>query len=496
MKRQLLTAAFICTAWVNQVHADAGKTVWVEAQPGQGGSIDESTEPVMLQRTIKLERVWIDEPGTVTAAIDSNVIFMHRCASGNPCTVARAGSNSSTTSPDHSTIIGVSQGTLSAFSRGDTVWNNTMACMREVFAPFGVTITDQDPGSSPHYEIMVGGQPTQLGFDSQTGGVSPATCGTIPSSLVFVFDVWGNDSDEICATAAQEMAHSWALDHVTEASDPMTYFPFAGRRHFKDAAVTCGSDCVGGQAGGLSCGGATGQVRSCFCGGNTQNSVSEIKNLFGDGTPVPPTVTINTPKTGDHVNPGFPVQIDVGGPYTVNKAELYVDNQKVQTLNTRPFTFNAPDTLGDGTHNVKVVAFNIFGTQGASTQVSVIIGKPCEKPADCPINTDTCIGGRCVPGPGVQGGLGSTCSTGTECSSGQGAQSADGSFCVEPCVLDANQCPSGFGCADLGTGDGSGVCFPGYDDGSGGCASGGGAGGSIGFGLGFAALLFSRRRTK
>ncbi len=494
MKRQLLTAAFICSAWVNQVHADAGKSFIFT--PGQGDSIDESTESmVATTKTLRLERIWVDEPATLTApAVDSNIIFMHRCAAGNPCTVARAGSNSSTTVPDHSTIIGVSQGTLSAFSRGDAVWESTMACMREVFAPFGVTITDQDPGSQAHYEIMVGGTPGQLGFGSGTGGVSPATCGTIPSSLVFVFDVWGNNSNEICATAAQEIAHSWSLDHVTDASDPMTYFPFSGRRHFKDANVTCGSDCEDGQAGGLTCSGTNQQVRPCFCGGNTQNSVADIKQLFGDGTPAPPIVNIVSPKTGDHVSPGFAVQTNIDGPYTVNKAELYIDNQLVKTLTTKPFVFNAPDDLGDGTHTVKVVGTNIFGTS-ASGQVSVIIGKPCGKPADCPQNTDTCIGGRCVPGPGAQGGLGTECNSGTECASGQCAQSSEGSFCVEPCMLGADQCPAGFGCVDANAGDGMGICFPGSEE-EGGCQSGGGNGAPIGLGLGFAALVFARRRRR
>jgi hypothetical protein len=492
MKRQLLTAAFICSTGLNQVQADAGKT-FVDYTPGQGDSVDESTESmVATTRTLKLERIWIDEPGTVTAAVDSNIIFMHRCSSSNPCTVQRASSNSSTAVPDRSNIIGVTQGTLSPFSRGDAVWENTMACMREVFAPFGTIITDDDPGTQAHYEIMVGGTPGQLGFGSGTGGVSPATCGTIPSSLVFVFDVWGTNSNEICATAAQEIAHSWSLDHVTDASDPMTYFPFNGRRHFKDANVTCGSDCEGGQAGGLTCTGANQQVRPCFCGGNTQNSVADIKSLFGDGTPAPPIVNIVTPKTGDHVSPGFAVQTNIDGPYTVNKAELYINNQLVKTLTTKPFAFNAPDDLGDGTHTVKVVGYNIFGTS-ASQQVSVIIGKPCAKPSECPMNTDTCIGGRCVPGPGAQGGLGSPCGNGTECSSGQCASTSEGSYCVEPCELDANQCPAGFACLDTASGNGMGVCFPGEEEGTG-CASGNSAGGSIGFGLGFAALLFARRR--
>ncbi len=491
MKRQLLTAALL-SASVNLVHAEPGKTYY-DVFPGNGESIDEGVESPILA-TKKLVRVWQD-PGQadlVAPSIDSNIIFIHRCSAATPCNVKRAGSNNSATTPDSSTIIGVQQGSLSAFSRGDTVWAATMSCLHEVFQPFGTTITDVDPGTAKHYEIMVGGQPGELGFDASTGGVSPATCGTIPSSLVFVFDVWGNNSNEICATAAQEIAHSWALDHVTEPSDPMTYFGFNGRRHFKDAPVNCGSDCVGGSIGGLTCTGTTQQTRACFCGGTTQNSVQMIKGLFGDGTPTPPTVVIDFPKVGAHVNPGFAVSATITDDTTVGKAELYVDNTLVKTLTTKPFAFNAPDTLGDGTHMVKVTGYDIFNTPASAT-VQVVIGKPCDKPSDCPTNTDTCIGGRCVPGPGVQGGLGMSCTDPTQCSSGQCAMGTDGSFCVEPCALNANQCPSGFDCLDTGAGDGNGVCFPG--GGGGGCQSGGSSL-PLGAGLGFAALVFLTRRRR
>ncbi len=493
MTRQLLTLSVLVLGGMNIAHAEPGKT-YVNVFPGQGDSIDEDAQPLVVQSR-KLITVWQDssELGLATPNIDSSIIFMHRCGSANPCTVQRAGSNSSTASPDRSTIIGVSQGTLGAFSRGDTVWNNTMQCMHEVFSPFGVTITDQDPGSQPHYEIMVGGSPTQLGFDSGVGGVSPATCGTIPSSLVFVFDVWGNNYNEICATAAQEMAHSWSLDHEADASDPMTYYSYNGRRHFKDAPVRCGSDCSNGSAYGIQCGGTNNQERNCVCGGSTQNSVQKIKGLFGDGTPTPPTVTIDNPKNGDSVSPGFPVSATITDDAGVTKAELYVDGQLVQSLTTKPYAFNAPMDLGEGNHMVKVTGYDIANTPASQT-ISVTIGEPCGKPSDCPNDTDTCIGGRCVPGPGVQGGLGTTCSDGSECASGQCAHTADGSYCVEPCNLGGGECPSGFGCADTGLDDGTGVCFPGYSDG--GCNTGNGPGGPITVGLGFAALVFVRRRKR
>ena len=55
-------------------------------------------------------------------------------------------------------------------------------------------------------------------------------------------------------------------------------------------------------------------------------------------------------------------------------------------------------------------------------------------------------------------------------------------------MCDVGQCPSGFGCLANGN---SGVCWPDYDDGSGGCSA---AGGAIGTSFVFALFMFRRRR--
>ncbi|MBA2539525.1 MAG: Ig-like domain-containing protein [Deltaproteobacteria bacterium] len=498
MRRALPALVLMTIASVNEVHAEG--VTFLDEGTGAGVSIDESTQATPLLSSNKLVRIWEDIDPGVTYAVNSNVLYMHRCT-GSSCTVRRAATTNSSAVPDQSTIVcrngsqcaAAGQGTLSAFSRGDSVWNNTMACVREVFAPFGITVTDSDPGSAAHYEIMVGGTPGQLGFDSNTGGVSPATCGEIPSSLVFVFDVWGTNVNDICSTAAQEIAHSWALDHVTEPSDPMTYFPFASRRRFVNSAITCGSDCVNGQGPfGETCSGTNNQVRACACGGTTQNSVQMIKNLFGDGTPTPPSVAISIPTAGQTVNQGFQTFVDATDDMGIGKIELYIDNVLIKSAAQKPYNLLAPTDLAEGPHEVKVIAYDVIGAPDTAT-VNVVIASSCVKPADCPSATDTCIGGRCVPGPGVQGGLGMECSDSSQCASGQCAMTTDGAYCVEDCVLDSDQCPSGFGCLDTGGGTGNGVCFPGYEPG--GCDAGGG-GAPITAGLGFAALLFARRRRR
>jgi hypothetical protein len=455
------------------------------------------------------ERPWVGYSTTVDAKagdvtpeglIPYNKIFLNRCASG--CTVRPGQANSI------NDTWGInSQRVLTKFPYDDNVWKATVSCMKDVFAPYGVEITDVDPGSAKHFEIMIAGRPTDLGMSSGIGGISPFNCSTyIDNSLVFDFAaVWASGGsgssltcdqgciEETCATAAQEIAHSFALDHTIVAADPLTYFGYNGRRYFQTTGEQCGSDCVNGRApNGATCTGSTQnpQSHACACTGqNTQNPNTTLLGLFGKGTPTPPSVTITRPKTGESVQPGFPVAAMIIDDNTVNHAELWIDNTMIQSINSTPYAFNAPAALADGTHKVEVRAFDRLMTQGTGT-VSVIIGKPCTKPADCPLETDTCVGGRCVPGSGVQGGLGTGCTDNGMCASGQCASDGTDQLCVEPCTPGGSECPSGYSCIE--TGAEMGVCWPGGD--SGGCAAGG-SGGPVLLGLVFGALLVSRRRS-
>ncbi len=437
----------------------------------------------------------------VEGAAPYNTIFLNRCTGG--CTV-RPGNTNSTT--DTSSIVSA-QHTLGAFPYTDDVWNQVVACMKDTFSPFNVQITDVDPGTANHFEIMVGNLPADIGLPSTYGGVSPFQCGSsyIPNSLVFDFaGVWNNPAtgsvEDICSTAAQEIAHSFTLDHSTVAADPMTYFGFTGRRYFQNTSQQCGSDCVSGKSPtNLTCTGTPAQEHPCICtGSNDQNPVTTITALFGAGTVAPPTVTIVNPKFGASVAPGFNITATITDPNSaaITMATLTVDGVAVPpNLTTAPYAFSAPSTLANGTHHIQVTGTNAHGASGNAT-IDVNIGPPCTKPSDCPATTDTCIGGRCVPGPGVQGGLGMPCTDGTMCAEGECASDGTNMYCVSACAK--GECPPNFGCLPTSSGSDAagdtGVCWPGYDDGSGGCNVG--TGGSISFGLIFAAFVFTRRRRK
>lgn len=428
-----------------------------------------------------------------------NTIFLNPCTSG--CTITPGTSNSLTDRwPINSTR------TLTAFPYGDEVWQQVMECVKDVFEPYNVQITDVDPGSANHFEIMIAGHPNDLGMSSGIGGVAPGggtSCSSyLNNALVFDFaKVWGSGAtcgtgcvEDICSTAAQEIGHTWnRLDHVIDNKDPMTYFSFAGRKYYQNSPAQCGSDCVNGVSPfNQTCTGTNKQEHDCICGGATQNSHNVVMSLFGAGPGNPPVVTISSPKQGDNVQPGFPVVADAVDNYMVSNVEVRIDGELVGTLTKGPFVFNAPATLADGTHRVEVTAYDPHNSVGKA-MVDVYIGAPCEKPSDCSKDTDTCVGGRCVPGAGVQGGLGQPCTGNTDCASGQCATDGSAMYCVEQCAV--GDCPDGFGCT-VDEGATMGVCWPGFDDGSGGgCGCESSRGGPLSMMLLFGwVVLVSRRR--
>ncbi|MBX3159147.1 MAG: hypothetical protein KF773_24475 [Deltaproteobacteria bacterium] len=482
MKRLVCALAASLLVGVSAAHAD----IRLDA----GVTINEDTTPApLVQQRPRLERMWVDiDPSEVTPAVNSKTIFLNFCQP-NGCVVKPGPPNSINNTWN---ING--QRTLRAFSNSDTVKNAVVMCMRDVFGPFGVEITTTDPAPAAHFEIMIAGRPQDLGMSAGIGGVSPFSCQQfIPNSLVFDFsDVWNGNVEEICSTAAQEIAHSFALDHVTDPSDPLTYFGFNGRRRFKDAPVQCGSDCVQGQSPfGDACSGPNQQNHRCACSGQqTQNSFQTIKALFGDGTPTPPDVRIVQPKSGANVQPGFPIGVEMTDDQSPGRVEFRVDGQLILTAPKAPYAANAPMNLAAGTHTVEVSGFDIYEAKTVAT-VQVYIGPPCNGEADCPMESDACIGGRCVPGPSVVGGLGSPCDAGPDCASNQCLSDSNGNrHCVEDCELGKGQCPSNFGCLDAG---GHGICWPGYDDGTGGGCNAGGAG-SLAIGLSMVMLALARRR--
>src|SRR5262245_56903337 len=61
---------------------------------------------------------------------------------------------------------------LSPFPYGDDAWQQVVACVGEVFAPYDVVVTDVDPGDAPHVEAVIAGAGEEAGF-ADTQGIAP-----------------------------------------------------------------------------------------------------------------------------------------------------------------------------------------------------------------------------------------------------------------------------------------------------------------------------------
>jgi len=424
--------------------------------------------PAMIKQEIKHPR----KLQAVQAAPTSRTLFVHRCPEVVGCPINRGSQDNSITNT--SSISQFATTTISAFTRGDAVWAGVMHCVRETYAPFAITVTDVDPGGDPHYEVIVGGDNSELRTDSPTaGGIAPFTCDEIPNAISFVFDVWGNNAAVICAVVAQESAHAFGLEHEMLPEDPMTYLAGPDNKRFRAEDAPCGEY----------------DPRSCDCGGTKQNSYQQIVDLFGPGAPTPPLVSIKTPTTNKIVQPGFITRVDATDDVKVVVVELLIDGVVVGMSETPPFKIAAPADLAEGPHTLEARATDVQNVVATSAGVIVDLGPPCTAAAGC-ADGDVCVQGLCVVGPGEPGGLGATCQGPTECVSENCVMSsASESFCVETCDLSPGSCPSNFDCIPSGTG---GVCWPQPEAGC--CDSRSNPTGPALFALGFGVLVLRRRR--
>ncbi len=199
--------------------------------------------------------------------------------------------------------IATQQTQIPAWNVSATTWTATVACMRELFAPWDVQIVDLDPGNVPHIEAVFGGSPAMLGMDANTAGVSPFTtdCSVIENAMVYTFtSVIPQDARLACEIMAQEVAHAYGLDHELLASDPMTYLNYDGDRSFKNVTASCGED----------------RARACGINGSTcrqnQNSVTLLTERLGLKNGAVPPAPPPTVPTGPTTPTGEPDPITGG----------------------------------------------------------------------------------------------------------------------------------------------------------------------------------------
>src|SRR5262245_49384478 len=306
---------------------------------------------------ITLERKLLPAANTDPAAVaQSRIIYLNH----NGVTL-RPGDDDSRANTS-SIISGLS--TVPKWNVSDATWQATVACFKDIWSRFDVTITDVDPGNAAHMEAVFGGFPQNVGMPSGVGGVSPFTsdCAIIENSIVFTFtEVFPEDPQLICEVMSQEVAHSYGLDHELLASDPMTYLDYNGKRSFKDQLVSCGEF----------------NARACGIGGsvcrNKQNSVQLLLQRIGAADLVPPTLAITSPADGATGAPGFEVDATASDNVAVTMATLAIDGAAAgATPGAGPYAFATDATLADGPHTIALTVSDGHGnTQNQTITVTV-----------------------------------------------------------------------------------------------------------------------------
>ncbi len=346
-----------------------------------------------VARTVHAERPrasyqWV-EPSRLKVAEPqhhaSNVIYLNPCAGG--CTIQPGWDDSRI---DTSSIV-TRTVTISEFAHGPAAWDAVVSCVAAMYEPFGVVVTDVDPGAAPHFEAIVAGAAANIGANG-IGGLSPFTCGVIDNAITYSFANMYGSVQDICETVAQETAHAFGLEHEYLCEDPMTYLTGCGAKSFQDRDAACGEF----------------SPRDCECGGATQNSYRMLLREFDAGRPTPPSLDIVAPRDGDLVQPGFVVEVEAGDNVGIGQVAVWLNDELVAESAQPPFLFNAPDTLAVGPVALRVKATDNRGETSEET-ITVEMGAPCEGDDSCAGGGDASGGCRAAGESndgGAAGGLG------------------------------------------------------------------------------------------
>ncbi|MDQ3337123.1 MAG: MYXO-CTERM sorting domain-containing protein [Myxococcota bacterium] len=431
--------------------------------------------------TIKQPIVWQNRvipydhqiEGPVALSNVSRKLYINDCKP-NGCNVS-PGSDSSL---NNTSSIAQSAVVLPAYHHGQAHWDSLIDCVKKTFEPFTIEVVTTDPGNTvPHFEVMVGGQDTDLRPGLSAGGVAPyVSCGAQRSNgLSFVFPRTTADLEYLCGAVVQEATHVWGLDHELDAKDPMTYLQLGSLKRFQNSDANCGED----------------NPRNCRCGGTKQNSFKYMTNTFGLNPALAPAgIEIVSPKANAFVKPGFEVEVNSTGPVDLIKADIKVGMMAAGTATKAPYKVATPVTgLPIGKQTLTVSATD-FAERPAMATVEVNVMGSCANGASCTDGTK-CLGGVCYPNSDIQGGLGADCTTPEECATGSCIGDGTTMKCTAQCDPGLT-CPGGFDCVE--TGGGAGVCWPSPGGEGGGCSTNGTPGSFALIGLGLALFALRRRR--
>ena len=340
----------------------------------------------------------------------------------------------------------------------DAEWNMIVQCVREVYSPFNVMVTDTLPANAiSHTQGIVAGRPANIGYGGLgVGGIASGGLGCNPKDNVISFtfaNIFNAGTQrarvlELCAVAAQETAHSFGLDHAYEFSDgrsacndPMSYrYDCGGQDFFRNFTARCGEN----------------GPRPCKCGG-LQNSHQRLLAVFGPGTPLtpPPTLTISAPTQGATVGNGATVVATSYAQRGVARLELWLNGYLWLTVKGAPFgpdgqpettyPLTFPASVPNSVIDIVVKAYDDIDTETIAPTITITKGAPCTT-ADTCAKGQKCEAGKCF-WDAPTGEIGDACTYGQFCLSGSCIDTTSGMYCSQQCVVGVtDSCPTGFAC--------------------------------------------------
>ncbi|MDQ3337298.1 MAG: MYXO-CTERM sorting domain-containing protein [Myxococcota bacterium] len=441
-------------------------------------------------------------------ALVSPVIYLNRCVGG--C-LLQPGNDDDATSTNPTSGIVAQQSNLGEFMFSQTVWNEIVQCVKEVYSPFNVQVTETRPGAGTQYHhAIVAGTAEQAGLPAGVLGIAIVRGDCAPRNNAVSLTLANSHPNnagtalEMCWTVAQESAHAFGLDHSfmftsgnsptpnqSACNDALTYRrDCGGQKFFRNDAATCGEN----------------KVKPCNCG-TTQNSHGKLLVAFGanEGTQIipPPSSTITMPTTGQL---GANVMVSAGSKRGVSKIELVINGFKWGEIkgatfgpngqaNPSTYSIPIPPALPNSIVDVIARSCDDLGRCSDSPTVTLTKGAACADASTC-AKGQKCEAGKCFWDPPV-GQVGDPCTynefcEGLMCAGDEGAQ-----VCSKNCLPNSvGSCPMDFECIPTGTT--AGFCYP-KEEGGGCCSVGDDSGPSRwfvhgGLSLAMLGLLLRRRR--
>jgi MYXO-CTERM domain-containing protein len=442
------------------------------------------------------------------AALPGSTLFFNQCQPS--CTVMPGSPNATT---DTSNLVS-NPATLIGHAWEVGQWEAIMQCVREVYSPYNINITDVRPAAGTNYnEVFVAGSPTDIGAPPDSGGIALVSSDCTPYQNVpsFVFaealdaftqEESGNAVFGACWVMAQESAHLYGLDHefsftddgTSACNDPMTYRDdCGGEKFFRNRFAKCGEFGPARPACGPS--------NACQ---TTQNSHQKLITVFGPGTPIttPPVVSITDPAANATIGNNALIHATASSQRGIQTMELWLNGFKWADLPGSRFgsmgqlpndyPLQIPADVPDSVIDVTVKAFDDLGTETDAT-VTVTKNKACSDAATDCLTGQKCESGKCFWDPPSKN-VGDTCTYAQECISLDCEGDNTTKICTQSCIPNTGDaCPAGLDC--VASSPTMGVCF--LPDSGGGCCSVGSPGSvwaHAGFGLFVLAMLLRRRR--